>query len=328
MTMNRRLSGCLFLLSLLVAPPQAFGSDDGPSCAENSVVASAVQTREDVRAFVQCAYEYAIEMGPEEARRAFNEDERWNSGSIYVFISESTPESDQAHHFVFPPEPEREGTSRGLLIDVFGNDYYKEQHRITSGFGEGWLYYSFTNFATGRDEPKATYIKSIDWNGTPAGIGAGIYLRDIPGSCNREEVNAAGLLAAPSHRSLQEFVRCAAMELEAMGYFASISLSADPRWRQDSVYVFGVDGNGNTLFSGEPYRWGGWTLGGTGTELTSLEDRDDLSVADAFGETFLYYRSRNPSTGMQQRKVVFVKRVVTYGLPILIGSGYYLEDEE
>ena len=328
MTMNRRLSGCLFLSSLLVAPPQAFGSDDGPSCAENSVVASAVQTREDVRAFVQCAYEYAIEMGPEEARRAFNEDERWNSGSIYVFISESTPESDQAHHFVFPPEPEREGTSRGLLIDVFGNDYYKEQHRITSGFGEGWLYYSFTNFATGRDEPKATYIKSIDWNGTPAGIGAGIYLRDIPGSCNREEVNAAGLLGAPSHRSLQEFVRCAAMELEAMGYFASISLSVDPRWRQDSVYVFGVDGNGNTLFSGEPYRWGGWTLGGTGTELTSLEDRDDLSVADAFGETFLYYRSRNPSTGMQQRKVVFVKRVVTYGLPILIGSGYYLEDEE
>ena len=210
MTMNRRLSGCLFLLTLLVAPPQAFGSDDGPSCAENSVVASAVQTREDVRAFVQCAYEYAIEMGPEEARRAFNEDERWNSGSIYVFISESTPESDQAHHFVFPPEPEREGTSRGLLIDVFGNDYYKEQHRITSGFGEGWLYYSFTNFATGRDEPKATYIKSIDWNGTPAGIGAGIYLRDIPGSCNREEVNAAGLACGSlPAESLQEFVRCA-----------------------------------------------------------------------------------------------------------------------
>ena len=55
------------------------------------------------------------------------------------------------------------------------------------------MYYSFTNFATGRDEPKATYVKSIDWNGTPAGIGAGIYQRDIPGSCNREEVNAAAL---------------------------------------------------------------------------------------------------------------------------------------
>jgi len=316
------------LFTLMANPPQAFGNGDGSSCAENSVVASAVQTRDDVRAFVQCAYEYAIEMGLEEARRAFNEDERWKSGSIYVFISESTPESDQAHHFVFPPEPEREGTSRGFLIDVFGNDYYKEQHRITSGFGEGWLYYSFTNPATGRDEPKATYVKSIDWNGTPAGIGAGIYQRDIPGSCNREEVNAAELAADPSDRKLQEFVRCAAMELESMGFFASISLSSDPRWRQDSVYVFGVDGNGNTLFSGDPYRWGGWTLGGAETELTSLTDRDDLSVADAFGETFLYYMARNPATGMQQRKVVFVKRVVTYGLPILIGSGYYLDDEE
>ena len=328
MTMNRRLSGCLFLLSLPAAPAQAFGSDDGPSCAEKSVVASAVQTRDDVRAFVQCAYEYAMEMGPEEARRAFNEDERWKSGSIYVFISESTPESDQAHHFVFPPEPEREGTSRGFLIDVFGNDYYKEQHRIASGFGEGWMYYSFTNFSTGRDEPKATYIKSIDWNGTPAAIGAGVYQRDLPGSCNREEVNAAALSEDPSDRRLQEFVRCAAMELESMGYFASIGLSADPRWRRDSIYVFGVDGNGNTLFSGDPYRWGGWTWGGTGSELTSLADRDDLSVADAFGETFLYYRSRNPVTRMEQRKVVFVKRVVAYGLPILIGSGYYLPDEE
>ena len=328
MAMNLRLSGCLFLLSLTAAPPQAFGSDDGPSCAEKSVVASAVQTRDDVRAFVQCAYEYALEMGPEEARRAFNEDERWKSGSIYVFISESTPESDQAHHFVFPPEPEREGTSRGLLIDVFGNDYYKEQHRIASGFGEGWMYYSFTNFSTGRDEPKATYIKSIDWNGTPAAIGAGVYQRDLPGSCNREEVNAAALSEDPSDRRLQEFVRCAAMELESMGYFASIGLSADPRWRRDSIYVFGVDGNGNTLFSGDPYRWGGWTWGGTGSELTSLADRDDLSVADAFGETFLYYRSRNPVTRMEQRKVVFVKRVVAYGLPILIGSGYYLPDED
>ena len=327
MTTNRRISGCIFLWTLMAIPSPAFGSDDGPSCAEKSVVASAVQTRDDVRAFVQCAYEYAIEMGPEEARRAFNEDERWKSGSIYVFISESTPESDQAHHFVFPPEPEREGTSRGLLIDVFGNDYYKEQHRITSGFGEGWLYYSFTNFATGRDEPKASYVKSIDWNGTPAGIGAGIYLRDIPGSCNREEVNATELAANPSDRKLQEFVRCAAMEMESMGFFASISLSSDPRWRQDSVYVFGVDGNGNTLFSGDPYRWGGWTLGGADTELTSLTDRDDLSVADAFGETFLYYMARNPATGMQQSKVVFVKRVVTYGLPILIGSGYYVDEE-
>ena len=94
--------------------------------------------------------------------------------------------------------PEREGTSLGLLIDAYGNDYYKEQHRIVSEFGEGWLYYSFTNFTTDRDEPKLAYIKGIDWYGTPAAIGAGIYLRDIPGTCESEDVNAMGLEAEPS----------------------------------------------------------------------------------------------------------------------------------
>ena len=51
-----------------------------------------------------------------------------------------------------------------------------------------------------------------------------------------------------------------------------------------------------------------------------------MSVGDAFGESFLYYSTRNPATGMQQRKVTFVKRTVAYGVPILIGAGYYLDD--
>ena len=51
-----------------------------------------------------------------------------------------------------------------------------------------------------------------------------------------------------------------------------------------------------------------------------------MSVGDAFGETFLYYSTRNPATGRPQRKVAFVKRVVAYGLPILVGSGYYLDE--
>ena len=118
------------------------GAAEPLSCADRSVTASAVHTPEDVKAFVQCAYEFVQEMGFEEARRAFNEDERWKSGPIYIFVSEATPMSDQARLFVFPPARSREGSSLGLLIDAFGNDYYKEQHRIVSSFGAGWLYYS------------------------------------------------------------------------------------------------------------------------------------------------------------------------------------------
>ena len=187
-------SVCPFLipLALLCTALPVFGSAETLPCADRSVTASAVHTPEDVKSFVQCAYEFVQEMGFEEARQAFNEDGRWKSGPIYIFVSEATPMSDQARLFVFPPARSREGSSLGLLIDAFGNDYYKEQHRIVSSFGAGWLYYSFTNPATGRDEPKYSYIKKIDWEGNLAAIGAGIYRRDIPGTCESEEVSARG----------------------------------------------------------------------------------------------------------------------------------------
>ena len=319
--MQYRVLHFLILSTFLFAVP-VLGDDETLSCADKSIVASAVRTQEDVQAFVQCAYEFVQEVGFEEARRAFNEDERWKSGPIYIFIDEVTPVSDQSRSFVYPPDPSREGLPWGLLIDAFGNDWYREQHRIASSVGEGWIYYSFNNPATGRDEPKASYLKSIDWDGSLATIGAGLYRRDLPGTCQREEVNAVQLEEHPSSQRLQEFVQCATMELETTGYFGLVSLSTDPRWRSHSIYLFGVDMYGNTLFTGNPYNWG---MGISPSELTTIAVRDDVAVAEAFGETFLYYTSVNPSNGMPQRKVSFVKRVVTFGVPILIGAGYYLD---
>ena len=270
-------------------------------------------------------YEYVQEEGFKEARRAFHEDERWRHGPIYIFVSEDTPVSDQTRSFVFPLDPSREGlTFRRLLNDAFGNNYYKERHRILNIVEEGWIYYSFTNPQTGRDEPKASYVKSIDWDGTPAAIGAGIYRRDIPGACWSEEVNAMLFDSDPSNERLKEFVRCAAMELEMKGYFAINTLTTEPRWRHGSIYLFAIDTYGYTLFSGDPYnQWSGVS------ELKeTVENHDLVSVAEAFGESFLYYTKRNPSSGMEERKVAFIKRIVSFGLPILIGSGYYLEDME
>ena len=323
--MKHSLPPFLILLILLCAAP-TFGAAEPLSCSDNSIVASAVRTAEDVQVFVQCAYEFVQEVGFEEARRAFHEEERWRSGPTYLFVAEATHMTERL--VVFPPDASREGAPLGPLVDVFGNEFFSEGQRIVSSVGEGWLYYSFPNPATGRDEPKASYIKSIDWNGVPAAIGAGIYRRDLPGTCNSTEVNAALLEAAPSDEKLQEFVRCAAMELESQGYFATRVLSSDPRWRSNSIYLFGLDTYGNTLFSGDPYSQGYGTLA---PELNDYREgpfggRDVVSVGDAFGETFLYYSTRNPSTGMPQRKVTFVKRVLAYGLPILVGAGYYLDE--
>ena len=310
------------LISMCTVSP-VFGAAESSTCADHSIVASAVRTPEDIQAFVQCAYEYVQEEGFEEARRAFHEDERWRHGPIYIFVSEVTPVSDQTRSFVFPPDPSREGlTFRRLLVDAFGNNYYKERYRILSIVEEGWIYYSFTNPETGRDEPKASYVKSIDWNGTPAAIGVGIYRRDIPGTCNSEEVNAMLLDSDPSNERLKEFVRCAAMELEMKGYFAINTLTKEPRWKHESIYLFAIDTYGYTLFSGDSYSQPDIMSELVGT----VTDQDLVSVAEAFGESFLYYTKRNPASAMEERKVTFVKRIVSFGLPILIGAGYYLDE--
>ena len=321
--MKRSLCPLLIPLISICAMAPTFGVDEPPSCTDHSIAASEVRTPEDVQAFVQCAYEYVRAKGFGEARRAFHEDERWKHGTIYIFVSEVTPVSDQTRSFVFPPDPSREGlTFRRLLVDAFGNNYYKERHRILSIVEEGWIYYSFTNPETGRDEPKASYVKSIDWNGTPAAIGAGIYRRNIPGTCNSEEVNAMLLDSDPSNERLKEFVRCAAMELEMKGYFAINTLTKEPRWKHESIYLFAIDTYGYTLFSGDPYSQGSGVSELKGT----VEEHDLVSVADAFGESFLYYTKRNPASAMEKRKVTFVKRIVSFGLPILIGAGYYLDE--
>ena len=139
-----------------------------------------------------------------------------------------------------------------LTIDAFGCDLFVEINRVLSSVGEGWVYYAFNNPGTGTTEPKMSYVKSVDWEGAPAAIGAGVCRRDLPGTCNEGEVNAATLADNASPERLQEFVRCAAMELESKGYFAIPSLSRDPRWRHGQTYLFRLDRYGYQLFSGNP----------------------------------------------------------------------------
>ena len=76
-------------------------------------------------------------MGFEEARRAFNEDERWKSGPTYVFVDEMTPVPGASRAFVYPPDPSREGVPWGELVDIFGSDIVLEFVRLLNSFGEG-----------------------------------------------------------------------------------------------------------------------------------------------------------------------------------------------
>ena len=79
----------IFSILLCAAAPTLVaqgGTAEPLSCADHSITARAVRSPEGVEAFVQCAYEFVQEVGFEEARRAFNEEARWQHGPYYVFV--------------------------------------------------------------------------------------------------------------------------------------------------------------------------------------------------------------------------------------------------
>ena len=300
-------------------------------CPDNGIVASAVRTPDNVRAFVKCATAYLAEHGTDEARRAFNEDARWNHGPTYVFVAGIEQPGPNSNMYVYPPDPSREGKPWGEAIVDYGTDWFREVPRMMSLVDSGWIYYSFWNPATGEQEPKASYLVEVDWNGGRAVLGTGIYRRDLPATCRAEEVSATALEESQSDETLREFVRCAAMLVESQGYLAKGEIEESPRWSAGSTYVFVLDSMGNQVMSGNRVRVSGnpleeWGLRGMRTDR--FGGRDMARVGDTFGESYVYYRSFNPSAGMEQPKVGFLKRIVAQGVPLLVGSGYYLAPDD
>ena len=302
------------------------GPDGGPTmtsgCADRNISASAVRTESDVRAFVACAQEYLSEHGTSEARRAFNEEERWKHGSTYVFVDGIAKSGTESISYVYPPDPARQGKPWGESIDDFGTDYFFEVDRIMQALDSGWVYYTFTNPATGRTSPKASYVAKVDWDGAPAALGAGVYSRDWPGACESEEVSASTLRADSSPETLREFVRCAAMVVESDGYFAKEELEHDERWTDGEHYVYVLDMLGNQVMSGNGVRINGRSPHEWGRGLEQFGGRNMVDVGGTFGESYVYYRWHNPRTGATQPRVGFLKRVVAQGVPLLVGAGY------
>ena len=288
-------------------------------CPDYNISASAIRNSRDIEAFVNCAYELVMRIGPDAARIAFHEDDRWRADPHYVFVNGIAPTGDGSMVFVYPPDPSLVGSYWGPLVDHFGTDFVSEVHRMMDVVDEGWFYYSFRNPATGREEPKASYAREMDWNGHRVAIGAGIYSRDLPGTCHPAEVNATMLEEDPSDARLREFARCAAIQAESSGFFAGPVLSSDPRWLDRSTYVFGVDPvSGAVEFSGSP---SSFAVSGRIPEVL-FGGRNVLRAAEPFGNSYWYYNIANPATGEVEAKISFVVRILINGRPLLVGSGY------
>ena len=183
---------------------------------------------------------------------------RWTSGPIYPYAVGAQPSGQASKTYAYPEDPSREGAVWGSPINAFGNDTYYDLHRMQSIADQRWTRYAMTNPESGRSEPKSSYVIKIDGNGERAAVGDGIHGRDFPGACDPADVNAADLAMNPGAQRLQEFVRCAALQVESTGYFAGPVLTMHPRWNQGSIYLFGVNAEtGHVEFSGNPASFGG-----------------------------------------------------------------------
>ena len=317
------LSGLLLVLGWM-APARALTVAE--ACPDRRIAASAVTTQGDVRAFVECARSYLTHAGTAEAYRAFHNDRYWKSGSIYLVVVELIPDGDKARVFLHAGFPEREGAPTGREADQFGDDFSSEGVRVVQANGSGFWYYAFRNPLTGSVEPKVSYAIGIDWNGVPSLILSGIYRRDLPATCNPSEVSAETVTSLRSLERLEEFVRCAAIELEERGPLAMDELGSHARWTDGSTYLYVMDTAGTQLLSGSRFRVNGvapheW--GGRPGPSDQFGGRDTLGIAEAFGESYVYYRSYDPRTGSRRDRVGFVKRVVAQGMPLFVGGGYY-----
>ena len=61
----------------------------------------------------------------------------------------------------FPPKPAAEGLSALEVQDPDGKLLVKQMNENATTKGEGWIDYRWNNPATGRIEPKSTYVKRI-----------------------------------------------------------------------------------------------------------------------------------------------------------------------
>ena len=145
---------------------ERLASDDRPGPANT------VRVSEEARGLLQCVHGYGRASGIREARPAFHQDVRWNSGEVFVFAHAPTS-MPRAPPIVCPPDPSTVGIPRGQAASTFGSDMFggfagsssdSERDNPTTP--------SLTWRRPGRTE--VSYVKEIDWNGVPAGIGAGI----------------------------------------------------------------------------------------------------------------------------------------------------------
>lgn len=138
---------------------------DAPgACPADRVRAELVATEQDVEQFVHCAAEQLRREGLVSLAE-FETDPRWVSGPTYLFLLDLETLMTISN----AGDPAVRGKFRGDTVHV------REMQRILRDYGEGYVYYSRRNPATGAIEPKSSFVRRVTVDGHDFIFGAGLY---------------------------------------------------------------------------------------------------------------------------------------------------------
>lgn len=163
----------------------------------------------------------------------------------------------------------------------------------------------------GRRAPTASYLIKTAWDGDSVVLGAGGTCPTLPEMRNTDEVNAAGLAAAPSQEKLQAFARYPSMGVSAKCCFGRNEFESSSLCRHSATCVLVMDIVGNQLLTGNSVQLNVKVLhewGGKSRPADQFGGRDMAAVGDGFGEALINYRDLNPMTSSSPPKIGVLKR--------------------
>ena len=135
--------------------------------ATSAAFASVEPTEKDAIAMVERSAAMLKSKGKEELIKKINaKDPEFVKGSLYVYVRDLKTGVLLAH----PINASIVGKDLVDVPDTNGKPYRREILELAGRTGKGWVDYTYKNPATGKVEPKTTYIMRVDDVVLEAGI--------------------------------------------------------------------------------------------------------------------------------------------------------------
>ena len=286
---------------------------DPANCHPELVRAEYVYSALDTENFVDCAARLVVDKGLLALFELMVPGGRWNHGPTYVFIHELDTLTMVAHR-----DPELVGTDRTERIDPDGVLITQEIRRVIQRYGDGYVYYTNINPATGELHRKASYVKAVELGGRRYSIGSGLYQ------------HSAACKAAPSAQAIRDrddlvaFVACVHDLVGERGELAFPLLTTHPQFRSTGYYAFVINQQCKNILYPLDYQADAFHCDLEDAEGTKmLQELLKAGLETENHQGWASYLWLNPATDRVETKESFVMKVSLNGEDMVVGAGMY-----